>query len=208
MCPKIADFGFCHTFQGDCLMSTPCGTVYYAAPELLQRETYDGRRVDVWALGVVLYVMVTGSLPWATDSAAHLCDDILHGELASNPVIRPELEELLKRMISVDPAARPSMNEIAENAWVTATSGPTLAAMAMFPSLFFPQAAENKRTSLRLPVAKRESNAQASRDVNGRPLRVILKKSPGHAPGKKWSSTASWSAFDHFQPSPLMLQQK
>jgi serine/threonine protein kinase len=55
---KIIDFGLCHK-STSALLTTPCSTVQYAAPEVLQRRKY-----DVWLLGVLLFVMITGSIQW------------------------------------------------------------------------------------------------------------------------------------------------
>ncbi|VDP97637.1 unnamed protein product [Trichobilharzia regenti] len=65
---KLADFGFANNFDPSSLLDTFCGSPPYAAPELLNGEKYTGPEVDIWALGVILYLLVSGSLPFeATD---------------------------------------------------------------------------------------------------------------------------------------------
>lgn len=61
---KLADFGFSNTFTEGTPLSTWCGSPPYAAPEVFQGLEYDGPKADIWSLGVVLYVLVCGALPF------------------------------------------------------------------------------------------------------------------------------------------------
>lgn len=60
----VSDFGFSNYFTPDSLLSTWCGSPPYAAPELFEGRHYDGPKADIWSLGVVLYVLVCGALPF------------------------------------------------------------------------------------------------------------------------------------------------
>lgn len=66
---KLTDFGLSRFITPDApLLSTRCGSEAYAAPELIMGKKYDGRRTDAWALGVVLYALITGGMPFVEDA--------------------------------------------------------------------------------------------------------------------------------------------
>lgn len=92
---KITDFGLARFFHPHSLLETRCGSEEYAAPELIIGKKYDGRKTDAWALGVVLYALLTGGLPFLDDTNTILTTDAqrhsqdpptrekqLHGEYA------------------------------------------------------------------------------------------------------------------------------
>lgn len=116
---KIADFGLCHEVKERQRLRTPCGSPLYAAPEVLDREEYDGKKCDIWSLGVVLYAMCTGFLPWTegvTDS--QIIGEIIAGVYDIPRFLSPDLRNLLKSLINKDPAKRPSLQEIRNHQWM------------------------------------------------------------------------------------------
>ncbi|KAF8950490.1 hypothetical protein BDZ97DRAFT_1894891 [Flammula alnicola] len=64
---KLGDFGFTREFERGTFMETFCGTTGYASPEMLQGQKYQGPEVDVWSLGIILYCLLTGTLPFDDD---------------------------------------------------------------------------------------------------------------------------------------------
>lgn len=65
---KLCDFGFTREYEGKAsYLQTFCGTVCYSAPEMLKAEKYAGERVDVWSLGIILYALIGGELPFDDD---------------------------------------------------------------------------------------------------------------------------------------------
>ncbi|KAJ1497720.1 Map microtubule affinity-regulating kinase [Coelomomyces lativittatus] len=77
---KIADFGFSNQFSPGQRLNTWCGSPPYAAPELFQGKEYSGPEVDIWSLGVVLYVLICGSLPFDGSNLQKLRARVLTGK--------------------------------------------------------------------------------------------------------------------------------
>ncbi|KAJ1539857.1 Map microtubule affinity-regulating kinase, partial [Cladochytrium tenue] len=77
---KIADFGFSNHFDPDSKLSTFCGSPPYAAPELFQGRQYTGPEVDVWSLGVILFVLVTGCLPFNGRNVQEMREAVCRGK--------------------------------------------------------------------------------------------------------------------------------
>jgi len=82
---KIIDFGLSNLYDPMAHLSTFCGSLYFAAPELLNAKVYTGPEVDVWSFGVVLYVLVCGKVPFDDQSMPALHAKIKRG-LVEYPV--------------------------------------------------------------------------------------------------------------------------
>jgi len=107
---KIADFGFSRTFDPDgSLLSTCCGSVGYAAPELLIGEKYIGPAADVWSLGVILYTSICGTGPFQREDegiSKKVEERMLSGNYIRSPLLSEFMVHLFNRIFEVDPAAR------------------------------------------------------------------------------------------------------
>lgn len=124
----ITDFGFANSFRnkGNQLMSTSCGSPCYAAPELVVSDSkYDGRKVDVWSCGVILYAMLAGYLPWDDDSENPNSDNItrLYKYITSTPLTFPEYmpatpRDVLRRVLVADPEKRLSLAAVRSHQWL------------------------------------------------------------------------------------------
>eukprot|EP01135_Chromosphaera_perkinsii_P005248 Nk52_evm17s327 gene=Nk52_evmTU17s327 len=115
---KIADFGFGNIFSPGAKMNTFCGSPPYAAPELYKGLLYDGTAADVWSLGVVLFVLVCGSLPFDGDNIVELRAKILKGRFVIPCFMTPECENLIKKMLKVNPEQRISLAEVKKHPWM------------------------------------------------------------------------------------------
>ena len=113
---KLTDFGFTRECMTKSLLETVCGTTVYMAPELTERKTYDGFKIDIWALGVILYTMMTGSMPFDEDDQVKIKWKIVHESPDYNStVITEEAKDLLTKLLSKDPVQRPTMREILDH---------------------------------------------------------------------------------------------
>eukprot|EP00656_Telonema_subtile_P026343 TRINITY_DN2831_c0_g3_i2.p1 TRINITY_DN2831_c0_g3~~TRINITY_DN2831_c0_g3_i2.p1 ORF type:complete len:493 (+),score=147.56 TRINITY_DN2831_c0_g3_i2:92-1570(+) len=123
---KVCDFGLAQRFstpdsQQEQLLTTVCGTEKYAAPELLAvpRQPYSGVGLDLWCLGVLLYVLVSGGFPF--DKADTQCERYVAwagGSSAITAQLSPELQALLRGLLAVDPAQRLSLETVLSCAWM------------------------------------------------------------------------------------------
>ncbi|KAF8063306.1 CAMK/CAMKL/Kin1 protein kinase [Lyophyllum atratum] len=115
---KIIDFGLSNLFDPTTRLNTFCGSLYFAAPELLNAKVYTGPEVDVWSFGVVLYVLVCGKVPFDDQSMPALHAKIKRG-LVEYPVwLSAECKHLLGRMLVTNPAARAPLSEVMSHPWM------------------------------------------------------------------------------------------
>ncbi|CAG9861701.1 unnamed protein product [Phyllotreta striolata] len=115
---KLADFGFSNQFTEGCLLSTFCGSPPYAAPELFQGFKYDGPKADIWSLGVVLYVLVCGSLPFDAPTLNALRNVVIEGKFRIPYFMSQECEHLIRHMLVVDPEKRLNIAQILRHKWL------------------------------------------------------------------------------------------
>ncbi|HEX7176753.1 MAG TPA: serine/threonine-protein kinase [Pyrinomonadaceae bacterium] len=127
---KLLDFGIAkgQTSPGLTQVGSVIGTIQYLAPELICGGTADGR-VDIWALGVLLYEMVTGRVPFDADSLGELCDQIKRARYVApaqlNPAVRPEVARVIERCLKENPAERyQSAGDLLRDARRLATAPP------------------------------------------------------------------------------------
>lgn len=78
---KIIDFGLSNLYSPHSQLSTFCGSLYFAAPELLNAKAYVGPEIDVWSFGVVLYVLVCGKVPFDDQNMPALHAKIKRGHV-------------------------------------------------------------------------------------------------------------------------------
>ncbi|XP_054472469.1 NUAK family SNF1-like kinase 2 [Anoplopoma fimbria] len=114
---KIADFGLSNLFHGDEYLQTFCGSPLYASPEIVNGRPYRGPEVDTWSLGVLLYTMVHGTMPFDGNNHKALVQQISTGNYRkpSNP---SDACGLIRWMLMVNPERRATIEEIAGHWWL------------------------------------------------------------------------------------------
>ncbi|XP_052635304.1 MAP/microtubule affinity-regulating kinase 4 isoform X3 [Harpia harpyja] len=115
---KIADFGFSNEFTLGSKLDTFCGSPPYAAPELFQGKKYDGPEVDIWSLGVILYTLVSGSLPFDGHNLKELRERVLRGKYRVPFYMSTDCENILRRFLVLNPAKRCTLEQIMKDKWI------------------------------------------------------------------------------------------
>lgn len=121
---KISDFGLSALYDGDAdgssrsqLLHTTCGTPNYVAPEVLADKGYDGRTADVWSVGVILYVLLAGFLPFDEPTMTALFRKIQAADFAYPNWFSPEVKALLNKILVADPKKRITLTDVKSDPW-------------------------------------------------------------------------------------------
>jgi len=119
---KVADFGLSKLYSGQALR-TACGTPFYVAPEILLGTGY-GPEVDLWACGVLLYILLSGRLPFHADNDAQLFQLIMEGKLVFKTPqfdsVSADAQDLIKKLLVVEPSVRYTAKQALEHPFVKA----------------------------------------------------------------------------------------
>jgi len=120
---KLADFGFCVNVSDSKPLTSYCGSPSFVAPEIIKKIPYDGKACDVWGLGVVLYAMLYGFLPFGDDSdMPQLFHNIVNTPVHFPPSAHPisdQVKRLIAQMLNKDGALRPTIAAIRAHPWFT-----------------------------------------------------------------------------------------
>lgn len=118
---KLIDFGMAALQPEGRLLSTPCGSPHYAAPEVVSNQPYDGTQADVWSCGVILYVMLTGTTPFnysINNDMRDLFRDIARAQYFMPPSLSREAQDLIRRIFVPNPRRRITMDEVWDHAFL------------------------------------------------------------------------------------------
>jgi serine/threonine protein kinase len=147
---RIGDFGLCHDTNPRTLLDTPCGSLFYAPPEVISNQKYDGKLSDIWSLGVVLYTMASGALPWKETNQAQLVKQICEAEYTLPRHFSPSLKDLVSKLLKVEPSERLPIAEVAKHPWLQEPDDALLQSQLM-------AALDGKEVAAGLPLEPRNS---------------------------------------------------
>lgn len=114
---KIIDFGFGNTFHRERTLDTYCGSPYYAAPEMILGIRYIGPEVDIWSLGVILYALIAGYLPFDSETMNQLYEKIIIGAYVTPEHFSKDVSDLIQKVLTVEASKRATMLDILNHSW-------------------------------------------------------------------------------------------
>ncbi|XP_063176983.1 maternal embryonic leucine zipper kinase isoform X1 [Chroicocephalus ridibundus] len=117
---KLIDFGLCAKPKGglDNRLNTSCGSPAYAAPELIQGKAYIGSEADIWSMGVLLYALLCGFLPFDDNSLMAVYRKITRGKYSIPKWLSPGSTLLINQMLQVDPKKRITVKHLLSHPWL------------------------------------------------------------------------------------------
>lgn len=117
---KVADFGLSASteqLRGDGLLYTVCGAPAYMAPEVIQRRGYNGAKADIWSCGVILFALLSGTLPFQDESLQMMCQKIVKADYEFRPGFPHGARKLVRNMLTPDPSRRISIDALKRDPW-------------------------------------------------------------------------------------------
>ncbi|XP_076449027.1 uncharacterized protein LOC143285548 isoform X2 [Babylonia areolata] len=115
---KLTDFGFSNMFAPGKKLETSCGSLAYSAPEILLGDSYDAPAVDVWSLGVILYMLVVGEAPFQEANDSETLTMIMDCRYHVPPHISEKCQDLIGKMLQREPVNRASLPHILAHPWL------------------------------------------------------------------------------------------
>ncbi|KAI9304917.1 hypothetical protein BJ944DRAFT_277982 [Cunninghamella echinulata] len=131
---KIADFGMASLQPTGSLLETSCGSPHYASPEIVAGMPYNGSASDIWSCGVILYALLTGHLPFDDENIRQLLKKVKAGKFAMPDDISRSAQDLIRRILVVDPSKRLTMEQIIAHPWFCGSEPVNLDALPVPPT--------------------------------------------------------------------------
>lgn len=116
---KITNFSYSHKLVQYQLLMTQCGTPIFAAPEIIRNQPYDGTKADMWSLGVILYTMVAGQMPWDSQkNSVEMMNQIVNTNYSIPNFFSTYLADLISSLLMQQPEQRLSADDCIPHSWI------------------------------------------------------------------------------------------
>ena len=205
---KLTDFGWSNYMQEDEKRKTVCGTPIYLAPEIIKEEGHD-EKVDIWCIGVLLFELITGNVPFQGNDLESLKENILHLRIAWPKDINTDAKNLIKKILKLDPGSRISLEEMLQHPFISKHFPNAINSLIKpgdqgeYPTFIINKDDPNKWE----PVIKSKENSKADDNKEPEKEKEIVnkkQKSRGNTPPEKEISNQESSKDDENQ---LMREQ-
>ena len=205
---KLTDFGWSNYMQEDEKRKTVCGTPIYLAPEIIKEEGHD-EKVDVWCIGVLLFELITGNVPFQGNDLESLKENILHLRIAWPKDINTDAKNLIKKILKLDPGSRISLEEMLQHPFISKNFPNAINSLIKpgdqgeYPTFIINKDDPNKWE----PVIKSKENSKDDNNKEPEKEKEIVnkkQKSRGNTPPEKEISTKESSKDEEDQ---LMREQ-
>jgi len=140
---RLADFGFCREVPANTLLTTKCGSPAYTAPEVISQSSYNGQMADMWSLGVILFVILTGRIPWDAQNDTQLFFQIQTAHFHIPEYICASAANLIGDLMHPQPEMRLSAEQALNHPWLDdtgfrsySTPGSLILTRTIIPELF------------------------------------------------------------------------
>lgn len=119
--PKLVDFGLSKIIGPKETCNDPFGTLSYVAPEVLLQRPYD-KKVDLWSLGVIIYLLLSGTLPFDDDDDREIARQTIHDPVDFSyqawSKVPEDAKQLIKGLLNKDPEGRTTLQEVLQHTWI------------------------------------------------------------------------------------------
>jgi len=203
---KISDFGLSGMLKPGAFLESFCGSAPYCSPEILRRQQYIGPEVDVWALGVVMYTLLTARFPWPGKHWDQQIQSALVGKWAPAPEITAPARDMLNRMLQPDTLKRVTLPEIRQHPWLSDGSGLTSIPRALSESEVQAEVLQNLAAVGFHPSEIRQHVTQQVASP-GAVLYHIIAGRPGPRTPKRSNTIGSGLPVSAEEPTPRALSQ-
>ena len=114
---KIVDFGLSNEYKKDELLKSQCGSLCFASPEMISGKKYNGLSTDIWSIGVIIFSMICGYLPFQEEDTKILCQKITKGKYQVPYYVSQPAGDLIHKILNVNPNKRYNIEQIKRHKW-------------------------------------------------------------------------------------------